>query len=540
MRAAAIVVAVLATTATAPSFADEAQDPLWSAGRSIYYNAARIDGSPIRVTVQQDVPLPPGSGACVSCHRRSGLGVAEGGARALNVSGPALFQASSVPPIRPAYDDALLARVLISGIDANGQPLSDLMPRYELTAEDALAVSRYLRTLGTEPPPGLTDTEITIASIVVPDSPDGERAALQAVLPEYVKVKNGGTRHEQRRSEMSSRNYYGIKRYRAYREWKHSFWRLTGKPATWPAQLQKYYAESPPFAIVSGSLGVNAAIVDDFCEQMEIACVLPMTSLPPAAEDSFYSLYFSSGVRLEGRLIGRHLARVMSSTKGGVLLVYNKDAEGLAARQAVRDGFASDDPDLISDYAMKPGKIPSARDWARMLKKSGATALVPLLSAAQLQNLTSTKLDRLLVPDVIVTAQSFTNWSDVSGAEGIIDRVKHVYPYNLPTANASQFPREDVWLRSRGIDLPDRISAAKVLFACKALGMALADIQSNFSREYLLESLEHALDNSFLTSLYPRITLGPDQRFLSRGAFLARVTMVEGKPQITNGVWMQP
>jgi hypothetical protein len=541
MRAHAAAAVVLIAVLLAPlAGAQAASDPIREAGKSIYYSATRLDGSAVRATVQQDVPLPPGAGACVSCHRRSGLGVAEGGARALNISGPSLFRASDVAPIRPAYDDALLARAVIAGIDANGEALSDLMPRYDLSADDAVAIARYLRDLGAESAPGVSDSELMIATIITPDAPPDERLALETIIPEYVEVKNGGTRQERRRAEASSLNSYGIKRYRAHREWRHSFWQLTGSPDSWTAQLRQYYLQSPPFAILSGSIGTHATIVHDFCEQFQIACILPMTDLPPASETGFYTLYFSSGTRLEAQVIASYLSDDLGTDGGKTLMIFADDEAGVAAADELRNWLAKKSATALTVRQLQPGKVLSVSEWTRLLRESSARTLVLFASAGQLRNLASPKLDPGLLPDRILTTQSLTDWSQAANAQALLGRVLHVYPYSLPVSSRSQFPREDVWLNSRGIQGSNAVDSAKVLFACKAFGMAIADIQSNFSREYLIESMEHALDNSFLTSLYPRTTLGPDQRYLSRGAYLAKIELAGDNVRAVSGTWIQP
>jgi hypothetical protein len=524
----------------APCAYAQQTDNAWEAGRTLYYTATRQDGTAVQATVQQDVPLPPGAGACVSCHRRSGLGLAEGGERALNITGSSLFRASDVAPVRPAYDDALLMRAIVAGIDANGEKLSDLMPRYQMTADDASALAQYLRSLGTSDAPGVTDVDLYIATIITPDSTEDERLALETIIPEYVAVKNGGTRQEQRRSVASARHFYGIKRYQAHREWKHSFWYLEGEPETWRAQLQQLYKESPPFAILSGSIGGQANIVHDFCEQFQIACILPMTDVPPPTEEGFYSLYFSSGVRLEAQVIADYMIASTTTDGAGALLLYNDDPGGNTAKETVLEQLSGRDAASVTPYRIETGRVLSVLEWTRLLQASSAETLILLVSSAQLQNLMSPKLDVGILPGTIFTVEAITDWSHSPIAPAVANRVMHVYPYSLPVPGRTHFPREDVWLKTRGIKLADDITAAKVLFACKAFGMALADIQSNFTREYLLESLEHALDSSFLTSLYPRTTLGPDQRFLSRGAYLTSLVDRQGQIVVTNGSWIQP
>lgn len=491
-------------------------------------------------TVQQDVRLPPGGGACVSCHRRSGLGLAEGGQRALNITGPSLFNASEVAPVRPAYDEGTLARALIQGIAANGKPLSDLMPRYEMTGEDVVALSRYLRALGAADAAGVTADEILFASIIVPDVDESEREALELVIPRYFAAKNAGTRQEKRRAAASERHVYGLKRYRAYRHWRHVFWRLEGKPETWSAQLEELYAATPPFALVSGSIGNHARLVSEFCEQKRLPCVLPMTDSAPPGSPAFYTLYFSRGIRLEAEVIASHLSREVNTAPEGMLLLYSDDEAGQMAQQAVLQRLPDTARAHTVPLALQPAQVPSVADWERMFSIARPSTTILLVTAGQLRNLTSPKLASRLRRQKIFTVESLTDWSGVPRADAIAPRVWHVYPYALPKPGGSQFPREDIWLRSNELDVSDVPSAVKVLLACKALGMALSDIQSVFSRDYLLESLEHSLDSNLITSLFPRMSLGPDQRFLSQGAYLARLGTVNGKITASSGDWVQP
>jgi hypothetical protein len=46
---------------------------------------------------------------------------------------------------------------------------------------------------------------------------------------------------------------------------------------------------------------------------------------------------------------------------------------------------------------------------------------------------------------------------------------------------------------------------------------ALKGMCGFFVRDYLLERIEHMVDNATDISVYPRMSLAPDQRFVSRG-----------------------
>ena len=61
-------------------------------------------------------------------------------------------------------------------------------------------------------------------------------------------------------------------------------------------------------------------------------------------------------------------------------------------------------------------------------------------------------------------------------------------------------------------------------FALKMAGGALTNIRTYFSREYFLERIEHTVDNAVYTSVYPRISLAPDQRFIAKGRYITRLS----------------
>jgi hypothetical protein len=83
------------------------------------------------------------------------------------------------------------------------------------------------------------------------------------------------------------------------------------------------------------------------------------------------------------------------------------------------------------------------------------------------------------------------------------------------------------------------VPAAKALFACHATGEALAEMADNYSRDYLIETLEHMLDGTNMTTLYPLTTLGTGQRFLAKGAYVARPGRGDTSGLFTEGRWVQ-
>jgi Cytochrome c len=467
---------------------------------------------------QQDVPVSGQAAACVNCHRPSGLGTAEGRVRPLPVTAAALFARRTGARARPAYTADSLRQAITEGRSASGMALQAPMPKYKLGEADLQALIGYLSVLGAAPAPGVTDSEITLATLVGDDAPRAQKEAIQRVFEQFFAMKNGGSRLETRRAAAANRHLYGERRDRAYRKWRLVIWTVRGSADTWPAQLARQYDQDPPFAMLSGSTGHDWKTVHAFCEARKLPCILPLSDGPPEADADFYSLYYNSGADLEARVTAQSLVQGASISGMKVLIARNSDARSADAVHAFENQWAALGGPPAAQFVVNRGRTPSPRIWRQQINNVGAGALIAWLPADQLAGLGNS--DAVPPGTPIYTADSFTDWTAEAAAAPGTSRFWHVYPYRLAGSSGAQFPREQVWLHSRGLDALDPKIAGRVLFACHALGEQLAGIENNFSREYLLEGMEHMLDNTSMTTLFPRTTLGQGQRFLSRGAFV--------------------
>jgi len=516
-----------------------------AAGRRLYLEGLGQGGNPIVATVQGDVAVTGATAACVGCHKRSGLGVSEGGQRALAVTGPALFgsdtsRVGNLTRSRTAYTDATLARAISQGIAADGQILDPLMPRYRLNAEDMRALIAFLHRLGAEPAPGVNENELELATIVSAEAPPGEREAVTTVLRRFVEMKNGGTRQEEKRAAASRRHAYGEKHVRAFRKWKLSVWTLDGPASGWPAQLEARYGGRPPFAIISGATGPDWPVVHEFCERHELPCILPVTDLPAESAAGNYTVYLSAGVRLDARITARSITKGYDDVDGRILLLYVDDQRGRAAQRAFLEAWLEARRGSLTMRAIDPGSTPTYKDWKDVIHRERPDVLVAWLLPPQLQSLTSIASSAGTLPRRIYTAASFTDWSSIHALPIFEQRVLHVYPYSLGAAGLSPFPREEAWLRSQELADLERIPAVEALFACHAIGEAMADMADNYSRDYLIETLEHMLDGTAMTTIFPVTTLGTGQRFLAKGAYVVKLAPGQGTARYLNSGWIQP
>ncbi|MGH8134705.1 MAG: c-type cytochrome [Steroidobacteraceae bacterium] len=536
LAASLLLVATLACAATTTDSV--------TAGRRIYLEGLGLDGAPVSATVHGDVSATGLMLACVGCHKRSGLGSFEAGLRALPVTGPQLFEPAAqyqakVGRPRTLYTDETLSRAITQGISSDGRILDPLMPRFRLTAQDLRALTAYLRTLGSQPDPGVSGTELELVTIVSANAAAREREAVIAVVRRFADIKNSGTRQEERRAAASRQHVYGEKHVRAHRQWNLSIWTLEGAAAGWPAQLEKLYRERPPFAVISGATGQDWPVVHDFCESHELPCILPVTDLPVETGAGHYTIYYSAGVRLDARITAQSVAGY-DDPEGTLLVTYVDDARGRAALQAFTAELPGQRRANLATLPIAPESKPTYKDWQDVIHRERPDLLVAWLNPAQLGTLTSIASSAATLPRRIYTAASFTDWQSIRALPMFEQRVFHVYPYTLATPGLAQFPREEAWLNQQKLADLDRIPAAEALFACHAIGEAMAVMADNYSREYLIETLEHMLDGSRMTTMYPLTTLGTGQRFLAKGAHVLRLVPDTGASRYVSAGWIQP
>lgn len=526
-QAAAALVAALLSAAV------PARESAPAAGASLYLNGRSVTGEPLLAVVQNDVPVPAAAAACVQCHRRSGLGVAEGGQRSAAIDAAHLFAPVSGPHGRPAYDEASLLRAVTAGIGADGRQLSPLMPRYALPAADAAALTHYLRTLGTGRAPGVSADSITIATIIADRAPAAEREATRRVLERFVATKNAGTRHEAQRAAVARQHPFGEKGDRHWRRWELQIWELHGEPATWPGQLAKYQRQNPVFAVVGGTAGREWATVHRFCEAERLPCLLPLTTALPDLQGAYYSLYFNAGVALEATTTAKAIG---NSAEAGphtrVLVVHDDSVTGRTAWRALQAQWPRDGRTPPAERVVADSRPLDAAGWQRLLNDARPDLLVAWVDPTQLQGLLSPAVQPFL-PARIYTAETFTDLKSVNAAAALQQRLRHIYPWRIPRDSAHPFPREEAWLKTQGLADLAPLLAGRALFACHVFGEALGNLRGNFSQDYLMEDLEHMLDGSDMTTLLPRTSLGPGQRVLSRGAYVLGALLPAGTAATT-------
>jgi len=461
-------------------------------GRRIYLEGRLPDGSAARA-IGAGGEVSGSEAACVRCHQRSGLGSREGEQPISPITGPILFtkpksswpvrigrKPTAIMPSRNearlAYDDASLARAIRSGVDSSDQTLDVLMPRYELGNADLQALTAYLRELGAQPPPGVAEKTLHLATIVTPDAPAERRQEVVEALAAWSA-----------RKPLSNLSL------------PLQVWQLEGEATSWGAQLLEHYRQQPVFAVLSGAGGANWQPVAQFCEQQTVPCLFPIIDSAPAEPKPYYTMYLDTGLPLEAGVLAEYLGAPVRRPARLVQLVDSPAAQGAAQLLQSR---------LI-------GQVTEIRQWDAyasnpVVDLGQNDVLVAWLRPAELQRL-FTQLPpgnqpvfvsaRLSEPDKLVVPPQLKprlRWVST-----------RIEPQHLRANNAvGTVP----WTQHLGLPLRDQALQAEIYAATYFFSDALSRMRGHWSRDYLLEAMESGSYNRPAGKMFYSLSLGSGQR----------------------------
>jgi len=569
---------LLAIATAAPAWAADipAADDI-EAGRRIYQLGILRDGGPLGA-VREGTVAYGAQAACAQCHRPSGMGNVEGDIQAPPVTGNALFATGDkvVATMDPRsgkafnrahepYDDATVERALRSGLRADGSGMSVLMPRYALGAADTRALVAYLHQLSSEWSPGASADTIRFATVITPDVPAARRAVYLDMVQKIVAQKNGSTKVAGRgtRHHMTSaaEQVLGTER-----RWQVDAWELQGPPQTWAAQLDGFYARQPVFALLSGLGGDEWGPVDAFCDRQAIPCWFPSVALPPTNSPA-YTIYFNGGVALEASVLATHKREPGAHAPRRIVQVHRDDVVGRGAASALAAALESSGI-KVQDRPVTGEGTEALGAALRDLDRDDA--IMFWLAPADVARLAG-----------LAPVRAATYFSGLmGGADGIPlpaawkEKARMVYPYELPAQRAANLAYFKAWMNQRHVPMVDEIMQSEVYFSFAFLTDTVAEMLDNLHRDYLIERAEnmisrreggkaeaeyysstqahvrtHSQADGVIaarsespeapglraqrlagsafgkregTTAYPRLTLGPGQRFASKGAYIVR------------------
>lgn len=567
-------------------------------GRRIYIDGILASGQSLTAVRFGNATISGKEAACVSCHKRSGLGSVEGDSQIPPIFGKALYATGgklkdkvivSMDPRRgrswnqshPPYDNASLLAAVRDGVHVTGREMNLLMPRYALEMADIVALDAYLRQISKEWSLGVTADSVRLATVITPEVSAERRQAFIKTMQAAVDQKNAST------NPTTSTHRHMINAaesiLRVERRWTVDIWELEGAPDTWRTQMETHYRNAPVFALVSGMGDGNWDPVQNFCESNKVPCWFPSIKITPEqVPNQFYGLYYSNGVALEAKVLAKYFEDKYAGSHRVVQIIANQPA-ALAGADHLRQH-------MPTDWHAEDRVIGHGATLASAL--SGLTdrdIVVLWLPADDLKRLSS-----LNVPAAPVFASTLIGGGENAPISGKWhSQLRMVYPYALPSQRELDLSTFHSWLKIRNLELIDEPMQSEVYCTMTYLQFIMSEMLDNMYRDYMIErgetnlrrhQLLRAEEESMIrgaghppvpsvaetsrlapgavygtdphgklaqintplvgqrkgTSIYPILDLSSGQRLASKGAYIVKFSNDKNNDLIAESDWIIP
>jgi len=502
---------------TTPAAAQTALSDQQKRGKQIYIRGASANGKEILAYVGESSLEVPGSAMpCANCHALDGLGKPEGGINPSNLTWEALTKPYKVTESggreRGPYSERALQLAIARGVDPSGHKLLTVMPRYQMSPQDMSDLLAYLKLLGHDRDPGLTENSITVGT-VLPGSTElsGLGAAVKAVLTAYC-------------AEVNNRG--GIYN----RKLDLRFVQTGDTPAATVANVKRFIQDDQVF-VITGAFAAGAdrefaALMND----SEVPSVGPFTLFPqighPLNRQVFYLL---SGMNEQARALVNFAVNRNSGKKDGALIVYAETDSGRGAMQVARDQYVASGfgPIEVSSYS---NATFDAAALAAKLKQTSKN-VVFFFGYGREQLAFMVEADKLRwSPDVYGFAANELFDAPASFSQRVF--------MSFPTAPVDQTAEGIAEFRALAAkyQLPSDHLAVQVsaYASAKILVEGLKKAGKDLSREKLIQALEGLYE--YPTGLTPPVTYGPNRRIGAMGAYIVGIDL-EKKQYVPVSGW---
>ena len=478
-------------------------------GKQIYLRGESPSGRKITAMLG-DIDVPASTMTCAGCHGLRGEGKTEGGVTAGNLTWSNMIKpyGHTHPSGRKhgAFDEKLFTRSLVEGKDPAGNDLAVAMPRFEMAPEDIADLVAYLKRIETDRDPGLTDTTITVGTILPQQGALAETgAAMKDVLTAYFANINDKGGIYNRRIELKTI--------------------ASGANATATAANAKTsIANGEIFALVSGlSAGADKELAA-VTRETETPFVGALTLLTQtSAQENRNLFYLLPGAGQQARTLVNFAAKNAELKKSPLAIVHADDELALAAVAA------------IEDQARKLG-------WTAVTKKSfsndrfDVTAIAGALKAEGVGSVFVVGSGR---ETEFINAAAAANWTPhvfLLGALTTRDLVKTLPSsfkdrvfLSFPTVPTDVAPSALAELRALEEKYKFRAghtaSKLNAFAAAKIFTEALKRAGRDLSREKLVTALEGLYE--YDTGVTPSITFGPNRRVGSMGSYVVSIDLTK-------------
>ncbi len=501
-----------------------AQSPLTpqeARGKQIYVLGTSKSGKDILAYIgDSSLEVPGSTMACANCHGMTGQGKPEGGIDPSNITWEALTKPYGVTHSNgrkhPAYTARALELAITRGLDPAGNKLLYAMPRYQMAKEDLDDLVVYLKRLGMDIDPGISDDKILIGTaqpVVGPLTEMGQ--AVKDVLAAYFAEVNlqGGVYN--RRLELK-------------------FVPTGDTPGATRANIERLIKDENVFAMTGAFVaGAEREIVPALA-QWEVPLVGPVTLDPqietPLNRQVFYLL---SGNSSQARALVSFIAKKSGAQNRNLaILYYRTDLNATVLDAIKREGEKIGLKTAAYEYQA------SSFDAADYVKRIRQDPPDKIFFMGRVENLLSFMKEAEKVswfPEILLQGGGVSAgiFDAPAGFAGKIF-------FTVPTSPGDQTADSLKEFRALAekYKLPQKHLAAQITAysGAKILVEALKRAGKDLSREKLIQTLEGFYQ--YPTGLTPAITYGPNRRVGAMGAYVVMADLKEKKFVPVSG-WVQ-
>ncbi len=306
----------------------------------------------------------PGSGfPCVNCHLAGGSGQFEGGVRSADISWFSLTKEfRGVRPsgrVHPGYNDDSIATAVRRGVDPSGNRLDPAHPRYEMEPEDLGDLVAYLKIMGREPVPGVSDNQVNVGFLLPVTGPLAEAGReVRALLSGYFEEVNAKGGIYNRKLVLTPLPFDPSEEERSI-------------------EAVREAVESEEVFCFLANVGIGAEDnAARFLSDRRVPVLVPLLSAPEGGYGSGrYTFHVFAGIREQARVMVDFLADRGMAPGGRIGLLYAEDGSGRggaagAKEQAKKRGLAP-----AAEAPFSPATF-SAGDAASLFEKERIGAIL--------------------------------------------------------------------------------------------------------------------------------------------------------------------
>ncbi|MCA1565557.1 MAG: ABC transporter substrate-binding protein [Acidobacteria bacterium] len=479
-------------------------------GKQIYLRGTTASGREITAYLgEASLEVPASAITCAGCHGADGQGKPEGGVTPSNLTWAALTKPQGVVHAsgrkHPPYTERALEIALTRGLDPAGHRLLNVMPRYQMTREDMNDLIAYIKRLGTDRDPGVTDTSVRIGMLVPAKGALAEMGqAIKSVVAAYFEEINSQGGIYSRKIELK-------------------FAETGDTAAATSANVGRLITEEQIFALSGAMIAGADREVATLAQNSEVPLVGPFTLYPPVtASVNRQVFYLLSGIEDQARALVVFAARKFAGNKATparAAIVYPEGElnAGVAAGIEEETRKAAWGAPVHVKYArgkFNAGAVVqelSARGVNAVFLVGGSEDLRAFLPAAEKSNWTPALYlpGALSGKDILDVPRAFNGKLFLS-FPSVPSDIKPAALENL-RALAAKYKLPQGHLAAQ---ISAYVSAQLLVEGLKRAGRDL-------SREKLISALEGLYE--YDTGLTPPLTYGPNRRVGAAGAHIVTV-----------------